>query len=241
MLRQADQYLQGGASILDIGGASSRPGSDFVEEGVELERTASAVRHVRSEFPDAIISVDTWRSRVAEAAIHEGADIINDISGGELDPEIVQIAILNNAPYVLMHMLGEPKTMQNRPAYTDVIREVVVSLQSRVTEYRRRGLVDIIVDPGFGFGKSLEDNYRLLAELGRIREIGCPLLVGLSRKSMINKVIGTNPSQALNGTTVLNTIALLNGASILRVHDVEEARQCVLLVEAYRDNRLKSA
>lgn len=241
VLKQAMQYLQDGATILDIGGASSRPGAEFVEADVELERTASAVRLVRTEFPDAFISVDSWRSSVAEAAAREGADIINDISGGELDPEIVDIAISNHMPYVLMHMRGTPKTMQDQPAYSDVTREVIGSIQSRVAAYRERGLIDIIVDPGFGFGKSLTDNYRLLADLGRIAEIGCPLLVGVSRKSMINKVIGTSPASALNGTTALNTIALLNGASILRVHDAAEAKQCIQLVAALEKSKTKDA
>ncbi|MFM9055201.1 MAG: dihydropteroate synthase [Bacteroidota bacterium] len=241
LLKQAEQHLRGGASILDVGGASSRPGAEFVEADVELKRTASAVGQLRAEFPHAFISVDTWRSRVADAAVREGADIINDISGGELDPEIVEIAISNSTPYVLMHMLGSPKTMQDKPVYSDVTREVISSIQSRVATYRKRGLNDIIVDPGFGFGKSVSDNYKLLADLHRIGDIGCPLLVGFSRKSMINKVIGTLPEQALNGTTVLNTVALLNGASILRVHDANEARQCILLIDALRNRQTEGA
>jgi dihydropteroate synthase len=241
LLKRAEQLLQGGADILDIGGASSKPGAEFIKAEIELERTATAVRHVRAEFPDTFISVDTWRSGIAEAAVREGADIINDISGGELDPYIVDIAISNNTPYVLMHMRGTPKTMQDQPAYSDVTREVIGSIQSRVAAYRQRGLTDIIVDPGFGFGKSLSDNYRLLADLGRMGQIGCPLLVGVSRKSMINKVLGTSPENALNGTTALNTIALLNGASILRVHDAAEARQCIALVGELRKSKTKDA
>ena len=216
-----------GAAILDVGGYSSRPGAGDVDPQEEWRRLQPAIEISREEWPDAIISVDTFRADVARRAVEAGADIINDISGGDMDPGMFPAVAALHVPYILMHMQGTPKDMQQAPSYADVMSEVFRSLGERVEVLHEMGVADVILDPGFGFGKTMEQNYRMMARLGEFRLLGCPLLVGVSRKSMIYRLLGCTPEQALNGTTVLNVMALMNGASILRVHDVREAVEAV--------------
>lgn len=234
LVEAGGRMLEADAAILDIGGMSSRPGAEIVEESVELDRVTPAVETLLKAFPDVIISVDTLRAGVAKAVLEMGAHIINDISAGQFDEAMLPTVAKFDAPYILMHMQGTPNTMQKHPRYEDVTLEVLDFLKKRLHACRQAGISDCIVDPGFGFGKDLPHNYQLLRDLSIFQILKVPLLAGISRKSMINKVLGTNPNEALNGTTVVNTIALLNGARILRVHDVAEARQVVELVEYYQ-------
>lgn len=229
VLKRAELLLDQGAAILDLGAVSSRPGADFIELHEERSRLLPHLKAVRREFPEALISVDTWRSEIAGESADEGASIINDISGGQIDPQIVDVAIGNGMPYVLMHMPGTPQTMQSHARYDNVTLKVMQSIHERLQAYRLKGLHDIIIDPGFGFGKSVSDNFRLLTGLNTFKHLGAPVLAGLSRKSMIHRTLQSSPEEALNGTTALNMIALMNGASILRVHDVREARECIQL------------
>lgn len=226
--------VRDGADIIDLGAASSRPGAQQISEEEEWTRLATILPAARKEFPDVIISVDTYRASIASRSAAEGADLINDISGGSLDPQMFETVAWLNLPYILMHMQGTPQTMQKNPQYEDVVRDIKTELQTKINALNQLGFHKIIIDPGFGFGKTTEHNFQLLKSLSEFGNYGFPLLAGLSRKGMINKVIGTNPVTALNGTTVLNTIALLNGASILRVHDVTEAVQAIQLVEFYK-------
>lgn len=216
-----------GATMVDIGAYSSRPGAEDVDQKEELRRLLPAIAVVREEWPEAIISVDTFRSEVAGKAIEAGADIVNDISGGEMDSEMFRTIAQFHVPYVLMHMQGTPDNMQQAPHYDNLMCDVFRSLGERVESLHEMGIADIIVDPGFGFGKTMSQNYEMMSRLGEFRLLDCPLLVGVSRKSMIYRLLETTPEQSLNGTTVLNTIALMNGASILRVHDVKEAVEAV--------------
>ncbi len=234
IIERASAMLNEGASIIDIGGMSSRPGSQPVSFEVERRRVIPAIRSLRRNFPDAFISVDTWRAAIARESLDEGADIINDISAGTIDPEIIKVAGQNKVPYVLMHMQGEPATMQQAPAYEHLIHETGRFFSGKIAELKEAGCIDIILDPGFGFGKTTEHNYQLLKNTSFFQSFGYPLLLGVSRKSMINKVLGIKPIDALNGTTVLNTIGLLNGAQILRVHDVKEAMEALKLVRFYK-------
>ena len=224
-----------GATMVDIGAYSSRPGAEEVSVEEELRRLLPAVGIVREEWPDAIISVDTFRAEVARQAVEAGADIINDISGGEMDKDMFRTVAELHVPYILMHMQGTPQDMQKAPHYDNLMCEVFRSLGERVEELHEMGVADVIVDPGFGFGKTMAHNYEMMARLGEFRLLGCPILVGISRKSMIYRLLDATPEESLNGTTALNTIALMNGASILRVHDVKEAveavkiyRQCLI-------------
>ena len=224
-----------GATMVDIGAYSSRPGAEEVSVEEELRRLLPAVVIVREEWPDAIISVDTFRAEVARQAVEAGADIINDISGGEMDKDMFRTVAELHVPYILMHMQGTPQDMQKAPHYDNLMCEVFRSLGERVEELHEMGVADVIVDPGFGFGKTMAQNYEMMARLGEFRLLGCPILVGISRKSMVYRLLDTTPEESLNGTTALNTIALMNGASILRVHDVREAveaikiyRQCLI-------------
>lgn len=236
ILEKAGELLKEGAAIIDIGGASSRPGSAFVPEDEELKRVLPAIRLIKEKFPEAIISVDTWRARVAKEAVAEGAEMVNDISAGLLDEDLLPTVAELDIPYILMHMKGIPTTMQEAPVYEDVVTEVLGFLQQKVRTIRELGIRDIIIDPGFGFGKSVDDNYRLLRALAAFQISGCPVMVGLSRKSMISKVLKISNINSLTGTTILNTIALLNGASILRVHDAGAARECIMLIEKLKEN-----
>ena len=218
---------QEGASMLDLGGYSSRPGADDVSPLEEWHRLHPAIEIAREEWPEAIISVDTFRAEVARKAVEAGVDIVNDIAGGDMDPEMFSAVAELHVPYIQMHMQGTPRDMQRAPAYSDVVMEVFRSLGERVETLHEMGVADVILDPGFGFGKTLQQNYQLMARLGEFRLLDCPLLVGVSRKSMIYRLLGCTPEQALNGTTVLHTMALMNGANILRVHDVREAVEAV--------------
>ena len=232
VLRQAAQMLEEGADILDIGAQSTRPGSRLLTAEEELNRMQGAVATIRKNFPLAILSVDTFYSRVATAAVEAGADIINDISGGSLDPQMLETIAALKVPYVCMHMQGTPQTMQQNPVYEDVVKEVLGELNQKLIACKKAGIHDVILDPGFGFGKTIRHNFQLLKQLRVLGILDAPLLVGLSRKATIYKTLDTTAEQALNGTTVLNTIALQNGASILRVHDVKEAREAVQLFTA---------
>lgn len=230
-----DQILAEGGKIIDIGAYSSRPGADDVSEDEEYRRLARAFDVIASNYSDLTISVDTFRSGIARKAVLEfGADIINDISAGEIDKNMFTTVAELNVPYILMHMQGRPADMQNSPTYADVVEDIVLYLSRKVMELRQLGVKDIIIDPGFGFGKTLEQNYALLNRLEAFDVFELPLLVGISRKSMIYKLLNKTPQESLNGTTVLNTLALTKGASILRVHDVKEAVECVTIFEALK-------
>jgi len=226
-LKKAEQMLEEGADFLDVGGMSTRPGSDILNESEELKRVIPVIEIILKNFPETLISIDTWRSKVALEAVGSGAAIVNDISAGSLDPELFRTVAQLNVPYILMHMQGTPQTMQQNPVYKDVVLEINQFLSEKIVELRKSGVSDIILDPGFGFGKTVAHNYSLLKNLDLIGFGEFPILAGLSRKSMIKKLIGVDEKNALNGTTAVNTIALQNGANILRVHDVKEAKQCV--------------
>ena len=235
VLRDIQEKTKQGAHIIDIGAASSRPGASGITAGEEWMRLSALLPLIRKEFPGVFLSVDTFHAGVAEKSAAEGADIINDISGGKYDPLMFETVARLDLPYVCMHIDGTPQTMQQNPPYQDVVTTVRSFFESVVEKFKILQFEKIILDPGFSFGKSLENNYQMLRSLGRLSVNGLPVLAGISRKSMINRVIGTNPVTALNGTTVLNTIALLNGASILRVHDVKEAMEAISLVQFYRN------
>ena len=234
VLKDVEDKINSGANIIDIGASSTRPNSDEITEKEEWQRLKGVLISVRANFPDILLSVDTYRASVAKKSAEHGIDIINDISGGNLDSLMFKTVADLNIPYILMHIQGTPKTMQNNPKYLNVVEEVKKDFESKITQLINLGFNKIILDPGFGFGKSLENNYQLLKSLNVFSSFNYPILAGVSRKSMINRVIGTNPVTALNGTTVLNTIALQNGASILRVHDAFEAKQAIELVEFYK-------
>jgi|APGre2960657505_1045072.scaffolds.fasta_scaffold08602_3 dihydropteroate synthase len=234
VLKDVEEKINSGANIIDIGASSTRPNSDEITEKEEWKRLKDVLISVRANFPDILLSVDTYRASVAKKSAEHGIDIINDISGGNLDSLMFKTVADLNIPYILMHIQGKPKTMQNNPKYLNVVEEVKKDFESKITQLINLGFNKIILDPGFGFGKSLENNYQLLKSLNIFSSFNYPILAGVSRKSMINRVIGTNPVTALNGTTVLNTIALQNGASILRVHDAFEAKQAIELVEFYK-------
>lgn len=226
-LKKAEQMIGEGADFLDIGGMSTRPGSEVLNENDELKRVIPVIEIILKNFPETLISVDTWRSKVALEAVGAGAAIVNDISAGSLDSELFQTVAKLDVPYILMHMQGTPQTMQQNPVYKDVVLEVNQFLSEKIFELRKLGVSDIILDPGFGFGKTIDHNYRLLKNLNLIGFGEFPILAGLSRKSMIKKLLDVDEKNALNGTTAVNMIALQNGANILRVHDVKEAKQCV--------------
>ncbi|MEP7264649.1 MAG: dihydropteroate synthase [Bacteroidota bacterium] len=229
---RVEKMLSDGAAIIDIGAVSSRPGAADVSEKAEWERLIPVLLMMQKYFPDAIVSVDTFRATIAKQAMEEGASVINDITAGK-DPEMLKTVAAYHAPYIMMHMQGNPETMQKNPQYEDVTKEVMQFFVDRVMDARSAGINDIIIDPGFGFGKNADHNFSLLKHLGLFKVIG-PVMAGLSRKSVINKTLQIKAAEALNGTTVLNTIALMNGACILRVHDVKEAVECVKLVIAYK-------
>ena len=233
VLRDVEEKIRQGTDIIDIGAASSRPNAKEISETEEWERLKEVLNAIRKNFPATLISVDTYRASIAERSAESGADIINDIGGGNLDENMFTTIARLNLPYVLMHIQGTPQTMQNAPSYQNVVSDIKNEFAKKTDLLRSLHFEKIILDPGFGFGKSLENNYELLKGLAEFLDLGFPLLAGVSRKGMINKVIGTNPVTALNGTTVLNTIALLNGASLLRVHDVSEAKQAIELTEFY--------
>lgn len=237
MLRHVAGMIKQGATVIDIGAQSTRPGARLISKKEELKRLIPALEILVKKFPEMIFSVDTFRADIAKAAVESGAHIINDISGGTMDKKMFRTAGKLCVPYILMHIKGTPQTMQNNPRYKNVVTEVIDFLQKRIYRLRNEGVTDIIVDPGFGFGKTLEHNLTLLNHLKEIKMItGCPLLAGLSRKSVVNKIIGTSPANALNGTTVMNTLALINDADILRVHDVKEAVEAVKIVSKIKQD-----
>lgn len=230
ILHQAERMLQEGADILDIGGQSTRPGSKTVSEEEELGRVVNGIEAIRQRFPNSFISIDTYYGRVAREAVTAGADMVNDISAGSLDVSMLPTVAALQVPYVLMHMQGMPATMQADPHYGDVTIDVLDFFIHRIPVLTAAGIRDIIIDPGFGFGKTIDHNFELLRNLSAFNILPHPLLLGISRKSTIYKTLGTTAESALNGTTVLNTIGLMNGAAILRVHDVREAIEAVRLV-----------
>lgn len=233
--RRTEQILAEGAAIIDIGAYSSRPGAADVSPAEEMERLRKGLSVVRRVSPDAVVSVDTFRADVARMCVEEyGVAIINDIAAGEMDPAMFSTVARLNVPYIMMHMKGTPQDMQQQPRYDNLLREVFLYFARKVQQLRDLGVKDIILDPGFGFGKTLEHNYELLAHLEEFRQFGLPLLAGVSRKSMIFRLLGITPQESLNGTTVLNTLCLMKGANILRVHDVRQAVEAVRLVEAAR-------
>lgn len=229
--------IEQGADAIDIGGYSSRQGAADVSAQEEYSRLASALEIIRKHFPDTIVSIDTFRADVARKCVSDWqADIINDISGGIADPEMWNTVAELKVPYILMHMRGTPKTMQSLCDYSDVTADVIKDLADKTDKMRQLGIADIIIDPGFGFAKTLEQNYTLMSELQEFKRLDMPLLVGISRKSMIYKALDIKPENALNGTTVLNTIALAKGADILRVHDVKEAKEAVKITKLINEN-----
>lgn len=229
ILKQVEKMLEDGADIIDIGGCSSKPGSKKVIIDDEIKRVIPTIELIKSKFNEAIISVDTFRSEVAKKAVNSGASIVNDISAGELDPNMFNCVAELGIPYIMMHMQGSPQTMQNKPKYNNVVNDIITNLSKKIFRARELGIIDIVVDPGFGFGKTLEHNYQILNDLSFFKELDCPILVGISRKSMIYKILNNDPKNALNGTTCLNTVALSKGANILRVHDVKEAKEIIKL------------
>ena len=223
LLKRTKSMLSDGATFIDIGAYSSRPGAKFVSEEEERKRLIPALEIILKEFPDVLLSVDTFRSNIARETIDLGASMINDISGGDMDPDMFDVIVNKQVPYILMHMRGNPQTMSNLNNYDHLIVDIISELQVKVNDLEKRGLNDIIIDPGLGFAKDLLQNYDIVKELNSFKCIGHPLLIGASRKSMIYKLLECEPHSALIGTTVVHTACLLNGASILRVHDVKEA------------------
>lgn len=234
VIDRAGVMIDEGADILDIGGYSSRPGAEEISVNEELDRVLHMVSSLHQSFPEIPISIDTFRSQVAMEAIQQGASMVNDISGGQLDPGMWQVVRSLQVPYVLMHMRGTPRTMQSMTDYQDVAVEILDWLIDKVGQLRQTGIHDILVDPGFGFGKTAQQNFQLLHQLHTLSILGLPVMVGISRKSMIWKTLGTDPADALQGTTALHLIALQQGAKILRVHDVKPARQTIQLWDAYQ-------
>ena len=233
ILRQAEQMVTDGATILDIGGQSTKPGSLRISADEEMQRVIGPVEAMHKKFPEIVISVDTFYSKVATEAIAAGASIINDISAGKIDEMMIAAVASLQVPYILMHMQGTPDMMQQHPQYENVTREVLDFFIWKVEALHNAGIKDIIIDPGFGFGKTIAHNFELLKHLTVFKMLNCPVLMGVSRKSTIYKTLGITANEALNGTTVLNTIGLMNGATILRVHDVKEAMETIKLFDAY--------
>jgi dihydropteroate synthase len=234
-VNRVKEMIQQGAEIIDIGGTSSKPGAPLIDPLVEQERLIPFFNAIREAFPDVWISIDTYHSSTAALCLQNGADIVNDISAGTIDENIFKVTADFNCPYILLHMQGVPGTMQDAPSYVDVVKHISQFFSEKVRLLNSYGVKQIILDPGFGFGKTVEHNYAILKDLNLFQtNLQLPVLAGISRKSMVNKVIGTKPEDALNGTTALHMIALMNGASILRVHDVKEARQTILLFEKYK-------
>jgi dihydropteroate synthase len=233
LLTKAEKHIKDGAVIIDIGAVSTKPNAVEVTEKEELQRLLPALKLLRKNFPHVFISIDTYRSKVAQAAADEGADIINDISGGTFDNNMFDAVAKLALPYILMHIQGTPQTMQQNPQYTDVVNDVFTFLNTQANHAKQKGITQLMIDVGFGFGKTTQHNYTLLANLNRFIDMGLPILVGASRKGMIYKTLHNTPQQALNGTTVINTLALLNGANILRVHDAKEASEAIALVNQY--------
>ncbi|WP_291100167.1 MULTISPECIES: dihydropteroate synthase [unclassified Flavobacterium] len=236
ILSQVGKMLNDGATFIDIGAYSSKPKAEFVTEDEELSRIVSIVQLILEHFPETLISIDTFRSQVAKVCIENGAAIINDISAGNLDDKMLETIAKYNVPYIMMHMRGTPQTMQTMTDYENIVKEMLFYFSEKVARARSLGINDLIVDPGFGFAKTLEQNYEVLQKLELFNILELPILVGFSRKSMIYKPLHSSAERALNGTTVLNTLALAKGAKILRVHDVKEAMECVTLFNKTNQN-----
>lgn len=235
-LRQVEKMITEGASIIDIGGQSTRPGAIKLNPDEEKKRILPAIEKIIQKFPNCIISVDTFWADVAESAIESGASIINDISGGEFDHKMPDTVAKLKVPYIVMHTQGTPENMQLNPVYTDVVKEVCFSLASKIEKLKLLGINDVLIDPGFGFGKNIEHNYALLHRLEHFSILRKPILIGISRKSMINKLLNTQPKDALNGTSIIHTLSLIKGAKILRVHDVKEAAEAIKIVSYMQKN-----
>ena len=234
-LNRVEDFLESGANFIDVGAYSSRPGAIDITVEEELQRLIPVIENISKRFPEAMLSVDTFRSKVAKLAIEAGAHMVNDISAGSLDEDMFQTIAALNVPYIIMHMKGTPQNMQELAQYSNISIEVSNYFSAKIAKLHALGVKDIIIDPGFGFAKSIDDNYELLQHLEDLQIFGLPILVGVSRKGMIHKFLNTKPAEALNGTTVVNTIALLKGANILRVHDVKEASECVRLVQKMQE------
>jgi dihydropteroate synthase len=230
----AARMISEGASILDIGGQSTRPGSERISAQEETDRVIPVIERIHQVYPGMILSIDTYSSEVAKAAVAAGASIVNDISGGNMDAEMIPTVAALKVPYICMHMQGTPGTMQHAPAYKDLLKEIIDFFIERLDTCTKAGITDLIIDPGFGFGKTIEHNFSLLKELAAFSIFNRPVLAGISRKSTIYRTLGVSADEALNGTTVLNSMALMNGANILRVHDVKQAYEAVQLYTAYK-------
>lgn len=230
ILNQVEKMLSEGAAVIDIGGMSSRPGAMIISAEEEIKRVLLAIRCIKRAFPKTILSIDTWRSSVAKASFEEGINIINDISGGQFDDTLFStVASFKNVPFILMHIKGKPDTMQNAPQYDNLLEEILQYFIEKAGKLRELGVKDIVLDPGFGFGKTLDHNYEILKKMHVLKIMDMPVLVGVSRKSMIYKYLNTNPQEALSATSALNMVALQQGAKILRVHDVKEANEVIQL------------
>ncbi len=231
LLPKASKMIADGADILDLGGYSTRPGASDISIQEEIDRVVPAIEAIRAEFPYALLSIDTFRAKVAKAAVDAGADLVNDISAGNLDEDMLPIVAKLKVPYIAMHMKGNPQNMQMLSAYSDILEEILYYFAEKVDLIRKLGIKDVIIDPGFGFAKTTDQNFYLLRNLKSFEALGLPLLAGISRKSMIYKTLQINAQESLNGTTSLNMFALLQGANILRVHDVKEAKETIILYE----------
>jgi len=235
-LKQTEKLLEDGATIIDIGAYSSRPNAKIISENEEWERLENNLKNINNEFPSAVLSIDTFRSEIAKRSIDAGGNLINDISAGELDGNMFDTIAQLKVPYIIMHMKGTPQNMQDNPQYNCIEDEVKIYFEKKINQLKDKGVKDIIIDPGFGFGKTLEHNYQLLNRLEHLDALNLPLLAGVSRKSMIYKPLGTNAEHALNGTSVIHTICLEKGVTILRAHDVKEAMECVKLTNFAKTN-----
>ena len=236
ILKQVEKMVLDGADIIDVGGYSSKPGATSITIEEEEKRVIPIIKLIYKTFKKTIISVDTFRSEIAEKSLNAGASIINDISGGDFDNNIYNIAERYKAPYIMMHMKGNPSNMQINPTYKNINYEIIKNLSKKIDFAQKKGVCDIIIDPGFGFGKTIKHNYQILNNLKLYKVLQKPILIGVSRKSMIYKLLKTDPSKALNGTTTLNTVALINGANILRVHDVKQASEVIKLCGFLKEN-----
>jgi dihydropteroate synthase len=237
IIQEATTMIQEGADILDIGGQSTRPGADMLSAAAEWERVQPAIELIRLRFPEIFISIDTFHSSVAEKAVEAGADIVNDISAGLMDAEMASVVGNLNVPFVAMHMRGVPSNMQTQTHYDDLMNAILDYFTERINALQQAGIKDIILDPGFGFAKNIDQNFTLLSHLDYLQILQMPVLAGLSRKSMIYKTLGVTADEALNGTTALHTIALMKGAQILRVHDVKEAKECIQLTSKMKKSQ----
>jgi dihydropteroate synthase len=228
-LHEAEKKIREGADLLDLGGYSTRPGAEHLSVAEEINRVLPALKAIKKHFPDILLSVDTFRAEVADAAVAEGADLINDISAGNLDPNMLPLVAKLGVPYIAMHLKGNPQTMESETDYKELLPEILFYFSAKIEQFRKLGIKDVIIDPGFGFAKTREQNFEVLRNLKSFRQLGVPVLAGVSRKSMIYKTLKISAEEALNGTTALNMFALMQGANILRVHDVKEAKETIQL------------